>query len=196
MKVPLTKIAHQYLQSVLRSGDLAIDATAGNGYDSVACAQCIQPGGQLHYIYCQATAIKATEQRLTHIPSLHCRLVPHVGDHAEVLASLHTDYAEQAKAIIFNLGYLPGSDKSIQTQPQTTLRALQSAQQLLHPTGLLLVTAYRGHPGGQEEADCVGKWMQEAIQSGGHTNCHSPDHTRATPPQLWCYSRQPQKNKY
>lgn len=191
MKVTLTKIAHQYLQSVLRSGDLAIDATAGNGHDSAACAACIHPGGQLHYIDCQASAIAATEQRLAHIPSLQCRLAPYLGDHAEVLASLHAHYAGQAKAIIFNLGYLPGSDKSIQTQPHSTLHALNAAQQLLHPKGLLLVTAYRGHPGGQEEANCVGQWMQEATQTGGNARCHSPKNTRATPPQLWCYSRQP-----
>jgi len=196
MQLSLTQIAHQYLQSVLKAGDLAIDATAGNGHDSVACAECIHPGGQLQYIDCQPSAIAATSQRLAQMTELQCQIVSHLGDHAQILASLQARYAGQAKAIIFNLGYLPGSDKSIQTQPQTTLRALQSAQQLLHPAGLLLVTAYRGHPGGQEEADCVSQWMQEAIQTGGHAQCHSPENTRASPPQLWCYSRRPQKNKY
>lgn len=187
MQVPLTQIAHQYLQSVLQAGDLAIDATAGNGHDSLACAECIQPGGQLHYIDCQTRAIKATEQRLALIKGLQCRLVPHLGDHAQVLASLKARFAGQAKAIIFNLGYLPGSDKSIQTQPQSTRHALDAAQQLLHPRGILLVTAYRGHIGGQEEADCVAQWMEQAIRRGGHAKCHSPQNTRAIPPQLWCY---------
>jgi hypothetical protein len=191
MQVPLTQIAHQYLQSILQAGDLAIDATAGNGHDSLACAEYIQPGGQLHYIDCQTRAIKATEQRLSQIKGLQCRLVPHLGDHAQVLASLKARFLGQAKAIIFNLGYLPGSDKSIQTQPQSTQRALDVAQQLLHLKGMLLVTAYRGHPGGQEEADCVDQWMEQAIQSGGHARCHSPEKTRASPPQLWCYSRRP-----
>ena len=80
-----------------------------------------------------------------------------------MLASLKARFLGQAKAIIFNLGYLPGSDKSIQTQPQSTQRALDVAQQLLHLKGMLLVTAYRGHPGGQEEADCVDQWMEQAI---------------------------------
>ena len=187
MQLPLTQIAHQYLQSVLQAGDLAIDATAGNGHDSAFCAECIQPGGQLHYIDCQAKAIVATGQRLKRMKTLKCKFIPHLGDHAEVLASLQAGKAGKAKAIIFNLGYLPGSDKNIQTQPHSTQRALNAAQQLLHPDGLLLVTAYRGHPGGQEEADCVTNWMQEAIKTGGRAHDHYPQNTRAMPPQLWCY---------
>ena len=108
--------------------------------------------------------------------------MPHLGDHAQVLASLKARFAGQAKAIIFNLGYLPGSDKSIQTQPQSTRHALDAAQQLLHPRGILLVTAYRGHTGGQEEADCVAQWMEQAIRCGSQAKCHSPQNTRAIPP--------------
>ena len=187
MQLPLTQIAHQYLQSVLRAGDLAIDATSGNGHDSVACAECIQPGGQLHYIDCQTRAITATEERLAQIKGLQCRLVPHLGDHTHVLASLQVRFAGQAKAIIFNLGYLPGGNKSIQTQPLNTQRALDAAQQLLHPKGILLVTAYRGHTGGLEEAACVAQWMKQAIQQGAQASYHSPENTRTIPPQLWCY---------
>lgn len=194
MPLSLTQVAHQYLQSVLQAGDLAIDATAGNGYDSVVCAQCIQPGGELHFIDCQAQAITATEQRLAQIQGLQCRLIPRLGDHAQVLARLQARFTGRAKAIIFNLGYLPGSDKRIQTQAHSTRCALEAAQQLLHPKGLMLVTAYRGHPGGQEEADCVAQWMEQAVQNGAQASCHSPENTRAIPPQLWCYQRPTQKN--
>ena len=43
------------------------------------------------------------------------------------------------------VGYLPGSDKRIQTEPESTLSALRAASELLKPDGLLLVVAYRGH---------------------------------------------------
>ena len=64
-------------------------------------------------------------------------------------------------AIVFNLGYLPGSDHTIQTNSTTTITALDACLPLLCQNGLLLVTAYRGHPGGMEEAEKVEKWMQQ-----------------------------------
>lgn len=182
----LTQIAHNYLQERLQVGDLAIDATAGNGYDSAFCAALIAPRGQLFFIDRQRAAIEATRQRILQ-QAKSCHYEAYLGDHAKVLPALHEHYTGQAKAIIFNLGYLPGSDKRIQTQPDSTRRALAAAQQLLHPKGLLLVTAYRGHPGGQEEAQCVKEWMQQAASAGGCIDCHCPENTRSIPPQLWRY---------
>jgi hypothetical protein len=60
-----------------------------------------------------------------------------------------------AHAIVFNLGYLPGGDKSIVTTASSTLAALTTAMRWLAVDGLLAVTAYRGHPGGMKEANEV-----------------------------------------
>jgi hypothetical protein len=61
----------------------------------------------------------------------------------------------QVVAVTFNLGYLPGGDKSVVTQTTTTRMALRLSMDLLRPGGLLVVVAYRGHPGGPEECDAV-----------------------------------------
>jgi hypothetical protein len=55
----------------------------------------------------------------------------------------------------YNLGYLPGSDKKVITEPESTVKSLINAQKLIKPGGVLTVMAYRGHAGGQEEEDAV-----------------------------------------
>lgn len=178
----LTEKAHQYLEEILRPGDLAIDATAGNGHDCLKIAQLIAPKGQLMAIDRQASAIETSGNRLRAAKLEHvCEFIE--GDHAEALLRLTKQHTGQASAIIFNLGYLPGSDKSIQTGPATTLPALNAASALLRPRGLLLVTAYRGHDGGIAEADAVARWMDTFP---GIVTCHEPDTSgNSTPPILW-----------
>jgi hypothetical protein len=61
-------------------------------------------------------------------------------------------------AAMFNLGYLPGSDKSVITAPDTTLRGLEHALRCLRPGGVLTVVKYVGHEGGQSEAEAVDAW--------------------------------------
>ena len=58
-------------------------------------------------------------------------------------------------AATFNLGYLPGSDKSVVTRPTTTLAALDRAIAILKMGGILSCACYRAHEGGQEETEAV-----------------------------------------
>ena len=178
----LTERVHQYLEDRLKPGDLAIDATTGNGHDSLKMAERIAPNGRLIAIDCQDAAIETSGNRLRahHLLQL-CRFLKE--DHATALPALIAEHCNQAQAIVFNLGYLPGSDKSVQTAPGSTLPALNAAAELLQPGGLLLVTAYRGHPGGIEEADAVARWMQAFA---GNVVCHEPDSSgQRIPPILW-----------
>jgi hypothetical protein len=60
--------------------------------------------------------------------------------------------------MMFNLGYLPGGDHQLVTRAERTVLALQNACELLADGGVLSVLAYRGHPGGREEAQAVRDW--------------------------------------
>jgi precorrin-6B methylase 2 len=178
----LTERVHRILEKELHPGDLAIDATAGNGHDCLKIAQLVAPDGQLIAIDRQAQAIEASRHRLVEHRLAHlCQFIE--DDHAKTLLSLGQQYAAQAKAIIFNLGYLPGGDKSIRTTSGTTLTALNAVTHLLQPAGFLLITAYRGHEGGTEEAEVVAQWMHTFP---GTIVCHEPDRTgELVPPILW-----------
>ena len=179
----LTQLAHQFLEAQLHKGDLAIDATAGNGHDTVKLAQLVGPEGCIIAIDIQAQAIAATQDHLKAIPfPPEYQLIQ--ADHARILNQLIATYAHKANAITFNLGYLPGNNKKVHTQAETTLLALEASATLLAPSGLLLVTAYPGHPSGQKEARAVKEWMDQ--QKSWLIECHEPEvKSLRLPPMLW-----------
>lgn len=179
----LTEKVHQLLTEHLNNGDLAIDATAGNGHDTQFLAEKVGATGSVIAIDIQQSAIQATHAKLS-AAQLADRATLYCADHATQLEALAKAQAASAAAIVFNLGYLPGSDKTIQTQSATTERALDAAKTLLRPQGLLCVTAYRGHPGGMNEAASVENWMRAQETDGCRLECHIPN-SNNTPPILW-----------
>lgn len=183
----LTQLAHQLLEQQLTPGDLTIDATAGNGYDTLQLARLVGPDGRVIAIDLQSEAITATRARLHHAHlESQCELIQ--ADHAKLLQNLIPSHSEMVSAITFNLGYLPGSDKAVQTLTDTTLPALDACAKLLKPGGLLLVTAYRGHTGGDLEAEAVRNWMQQL--QGWEVQSHEPNVTGPRiPPILWVARR-------
>ena len=153
----LTKYVQKCLENHLQDGSRVLDATSGNGFDTIRAAQLIKPNGELVAIDIQSSAIKATKKKLTQagLKSL-CKLFH--GEHGAIMEELTCD--SYFDTIIFNLGYLPGSDKKIITTSKSTLHALEQSIRLLKTDGLLFVTAYRGHAGGFKESIAVAKWMK------------------------------------
>lgn len=70
------------------------------------------------------------------------------------------------KAVMFNLGYLPGGDKTIISTTGTTLSALETAMDLLAPHGILTVVCYPGHQGGDEESFEVEGLLEKRALAG------------------------------
>lgn len=139
-------ISHQWLREILTEGMVAVDATAGNGYDTEFLASLVGSIGKVYAFDIQEQAINKTKKRL---------LEKGLADRVDVINSGHENLKSFIKcpinAMIFNLGYLPGSDKSIITRGDTTLAALNSGMDLLLPGGLIVLTVYTGHPGGLDE---------------------------------------------
>lgn len=183
----LTERVHDRLKAHLRPGDFAVDATAGNGHDSLLLAELVGASGRVCSVDIQAAAIDATRKRLQAADCLkQVQLIEE--SHATALAALR-EATPRAAAIVFNLGYLPGSDKAVQTEAADTLAALDASAALLAPNGLLAVTAYRGHPGGQLEHEAVAGWMLEKELAGWTLECHDPGiRERHPPPVLWFIS--------
>jgi len=150
--VSLTHLAHSIMRRAIQAGDTVIDATAGNGYDTIFLASCVTETGRVLAIDVQQAAIEATKDRLQAANVQHMTLLAE--DHAQVLQRLK-EQSLQVRAIMFNLGYLPGSDKQHTTNADTTTSAILCGLKLLTSGGVMTVTAYRGHPGGQEEAAAV-----------------------------------------
>ena len=179
----LTEKVHTILTNHLHEGDLAIDATAGNGYDTLFLAEQVGPSGKVIAIDIQDCAIRSTREKLESA-GLIDRVKLVTDDHAAALRELMVNDREKIAAITFNLGYLPGSDKSIQTCEESTEQALAASIQLLSPGGCLCVTAYRGHSGGIAEAETVEAFMRKSQTEGHAVDCYEPESSNS-PPILW-----------
>jgi predicted methyltransferase len=138
------------ISEALSPGGTAIDATAGNGYDTLFLARQVGPRGKVYAFDIQAEALQNTELLLQEAGVL---------DRVVLLQSSHEKLEELAPApvdaVIFNLGYLPGGDHNLVTTSETTTIALKAALKMLKPGGRIGLVIYTGHPGGQEELAAV-----------------------------------------
>ncbi|MCB1773822.1 MAG: methyltransferase domain-containing protein [Gammaproteobacteria bacterium] len=158
--MPLTQIAHARVAAHLRPGDLVVDATAGNGHDTLFLARQVAPGGRVFAFDVQSGALEHTAARLqTAGLRDHVELV-HDG-HQNLLQHLPREALGKIRAAMFNLGYLPGGDKQRTTQGAHTVEALRQGIQALDPSGVISILVYRGHAGGLAEAAAVEHWLGE-----------------------------------
>lgn len=150
------KQSHALVASTIKEGDTAVDATAGNGYDSLFLAQCVGEKGRVVAFDVQDDAIDSTRGRLE-AAGVRARVELVRASHDSIDAYVHGDVA----AVMFNLGYLPGSDRVVTTHAETTTRAINIAMSLLRPNGVITIVAYTGHPGGREEVDSVLRFIEQ-----------------------------------
>ncbi|MGA8944259.1 MAG: class I SAM-dependent methyltransferase [Thermoactinomyces sp.] len=154
---PILQSAHHWAAKALKPGGIAIDATVGNGHDTLFLAQQAGPDGQVFGFDIQEQAIANTSQLLMQHNQHHQVKLFHCSHH-ELEKKIPEQLAGKVHVVMFNLGYLPRGDHQLVTKPDTTLKALESAVRYLMPGGLATVALYTGHPGGQTEADQVIGW--------------------------------------
>lgn len=153
----LVQQAHSALSEILANSDLAIDATVGNGHDTLFLAEEVGKEGTVYGFDIQESALDTAHRRLQEAGLAGNVSLYHAG-HEAMAVVLPESLAGQVKAVMFNLGYLPGGDKGRTTGINTTLAALEQARSFLAPGGAVSVLAYTGHPGGREEAEAVKAW--------------------------------------
>lgn len=149
------------LTNAVSPGDTVVDATAGNGHDALFLAQLVGKSGHVYAFDVQKSAIEATRLRL--------------GDWNENSTVIHAGHEtiashvfKEISAAVFNLGYLPGADHSIITQPNTTIKAIESCLDLLKIGGLVVLVVYHGHEGGDVERDKLLAYVASLPQSFVH----------------------------
>lgn len=147
-------IASDVLQQVIRAGDAVIDATLGNGHDTVMLAELVGESGHVTGFDIQRDAVERTSALLRDKGLL---------DRCTLYAEGHEHIAERlqgpVKAAVFNLGWLPGGDKSITTHWETTHTAIMAALSLLEKGGVCTVCAYPGHEAGDRERQALMDWL-------------------------------------
>ena len=183
----LTKLAHEFLANAVATGDTVIDATAGNGHDTRFLAELVGPSGRVIAFDVQPEAVEKTtavltEARLENV-ELYCRCHTHIGEVTPVSSR------GSVAAVTFNLGYLPGSDKTVITKAESSRHAILSATRLIRPGGVVTIVSYTGHRGGAEEAIAVRRTLNELSPADFAVAEHLPEANRANPPVLFTVTR-------
>jgi len=145
------KLAHEYWKELLRPGDLAVDMTVGNGHDTLVLAQLL-PEGQVIGFDIQEQAIEATRKR---VAGYDVQLIH--GSHTQLK---NTKLPCPPRLVVYNLGYLPGGNKSITTMTEITLESLDIALKLVSADGAISVMCYPGHEEGKREYEAVLSWVK------------------------------------
>ena len=143
-------LAADVLRQALSEGDVAVDATMGNGHDTETLCRLVGPSGRVYAFDLQPQAVETPRQRLRAAGLL---------DRAQLFCLGHEHLAETVpepvRAVMFNLGWLPGGDHGITTLLPTTLSAVEQALSLLLPGGILVLCAYPGHAEGAREKEAL-----------------------------------------
>jgi len=178
-------LAHDWLRQVIQPGDTVIDGTVGNGHDTLFLAQHVGAEGRVHGFDIQPAAAETTA-RLLNEHHLSAPVTLHTACHSRM-----ADYLEPQPiaAAMFNLGYLPRGDKSIITQQETTLPALDYSLRLLRLQGLLTIMCYPGHEGGESEASAVEEWARDLSSDTYRVMRLTPHNPRSAAPFLLAIQR-------
>lgn len=143
------EVARKLIRERVEEGAVVVDATMGNGHDTLFLAQLVGKHGKVIAYDIQPQALQQTRQRLEQ---------ENVLERATLLLASHEEMeriCEPVSAIMFNLGYLPGGNKQITTRAESTIRAISAGLGVLKPGGIMTIVVYWGHPAGVIEKTAV-----------------------------------------
>ena len=145
--------AREMIQEAMFEGARAIDATMGNGHDTLWMCELAGETGRVYAFDVQAEAVERTRRRLEEAG---------VSERAELFCAGHERMGEfvheSVDAVVFNLGWLPGAEHGVTTHTDTTIRAVNAALELLKEDGLMTVCIYPGHDEGTRELNALLEW--------------------------------------
>ncbi len=150
------QLAHEFLAAHVKEGDLCIDCTAGRGHDTAFLCELVGESGRVIAFDIQTDAVESTNALLAE-RGLSDRAEVHCVSHSEV-----DKYAEEGtvSAIVFNFGWLPGGDHTVNTRKETSLEALEKGLRLLRPDGIVSLSIYYGRDTGTEERDALLEYLR------------------------------------
>jgi 16S rRNA C1402 N4-methylase RsmH len=154
----LTAAATSWIEVALFDGALAVDATVGNGYDTLFLAHRVGPKGMVLGFDVQKAALAGAREVLKFVGSIDRVSLIH-DSHSRLANYLPAEAAIQGA--MFNLGYLPRGNRQIITRPDTTIMALRDVLANLAERGRITILVYRGHEEGILEYVEVRQFLEQ-----------------------------------
>ncbi len=150
------QISHEIIKCYLKDGDIAVDATSGNGNDTLYLAELVGDKGKVYAFDIQKVAINTTLEKLKKNK---------LEERVELINDGHQymdDYiSSEVQVIVFNLGYLPGGDHNIGTKPESTIQAIDKSLELLKVGGIVMMVIYYGGDSGFTEKAAVLDYIEK-----------------------------------
>ena len=166
--VKTTSLAMHIVGDYISPGDTVVDCTMGNGYDTLSLAEAagctLTPGhaGAVYAFDIQQEALDATKNYLAEngIPDPEQANIHLILDsHTEIDRHL-AGVTEEISAFVFNLGFMPGRNKTVMTTKKTSLPAIKKAINLVRTGGIVSIMAYSGHREGEEECAAIYEFLK------------------------------------
>ena len=118
-KYQITEWCHHFIKNHVKEGETCVDATAGNGNDTLLLAELVGEKGKVYAFDIQEQALRRTKERLEE---------KKLDSRAELILQSHEEIGEIVKeevsCIVFNFGYLPGGDHSLSTKKESSIKAI------------------------------------------------------------------------
>jgi len=134
--ISIVKYSHELMQKVDRP-NIAIDMTCGNGHDTLFLASVSK---KVFAFDIQEQAINNTKKLLDEEQLTNVTLCKESHDLFDIFVNQPFDLA------VYNLGYLPGGDKTIKTDAKTVLISLKKAVSRLASGGKIVIVIYLHNP--------------------------------------------------
>ena len=181
----VTRLVKDIVEEHIKKGDSVVDATMGNGKDTLWLSKMTGTKGKVYCFEIQNNAAtKALDMLYQRDTEAAIELI--FRGH-EVMDKM---IEEKVSAVIFNLGYLPGGDKEITTKAETTVAGINAALKILKKGGIVAVTCYTGHPEGKKERDAVLKLASELDRKKYHAaNINYPNQGEDAPEIVFIISK-------
>lgn len=157
----IVALLHEYLEKTVQSEDVVVDATAGNGNDTLFLRELVGEKGHVYAFDIQREALdntaallrkKGCENRVTLL--------------LENYKDMNMFVPFGVAAIIFNLGYLPKGNHHVVSTPEDTIKGITTGMDLLKSGGMLFVAAYWGHENGEKEKNAIEEMVKNPLYKG------------------------------
>ena len=167
------------LEAHVKPGSTALDATMGNGHDTLTLARLVGETGHVYAFDIQSEALANTRARLEGAG---------VSNRVTLILDSHENMASHVQTapdtIVFNLGWLPGAQHKCTTRLETTLKAVNAAIDLLLPGGLMTICVYPGHEEGARELEALTLWARSLDDKKYDVISWGYENIKARPPRL------------
>lgn len=144
----ISDLSHSIIENHLEKKIIAIDATLGNGYDTDFLCE------RFEKVY----SFDVQEEACLNYKLKNRKNVSVVNDSHHKFDEYVIE--DKVNCIMYNLGFLPGSNKEITTLAKTTMKSIEAGLEILDSNGIMTIAIYRGHSEGKNEENFIMEYVR------------------------------------